>query len=123
MFPDSAQADTDTDPVAVWCFDEGTGTTAEDSASGNTGTLQGGAGWAPGVFGTALDLDGVNDWVEVTGFSGTSPTDGLTVAAWVKFPAAGGFHSSMSSMHEMARTITSTSTPISLSFRFRVPPG
>ena len=43
---------------SVFHFDEGTGTTTEDSSDRNKdGTLIGGATWAPGIMGTAVKLD------------------------------------------------------------------
>ena len=48
--------------VAALAFDEGTGTAAaDDSGNGNSGTLSG-AKWAVGRHGTAVSLDGVDDW-------------------------------------------------------------
>jgi len=70
-------------PQAYWKFDEGSGTVASDSTgNGNTGTLLNGAGWSPGVQGTALNLDGVNDYVN----AGTTLNVGstFTVEAWIK---------------------------------------
>src|SRR5690606_17757701 len=61
--------------VAYWKFDEGTGTTAQ-TATGDpayAGTLHGGASWVdselglvdPEASGTAVALDGVDDYVEM----------------------------------------------------------
>lgn len=50
--------------VGFWKFDENTGTTTADaSGNGNTGTLTSGAGWGAGQIGTAVSLDGSNDYV------------------------------------------------------------
>src|SRR3989338_8120456 len=50
--------------VAYYTFDEGSGTTAGDSAGSNTGTLTNGATWTTGKGGRgAVQLDGVNDQV------------------------------------------------------------
>ena len=49
------------DPAIVgwWAFDEGTGTLAADlTGNGNDGTLNGGAEWVPGVYGTAINFNG-----------------------------------------------------------------
>jgi len=50
--------------VAYWKFDEYSGTTANDSASKNNGTIHG-AEWTTGLFGSALSFDGKDDYVEV----------------------------------------------------------
>jgi len=47
---------------AYWKFDEGSGTTAHDSAHDYDGTIYG-ATWVTGYSGKALDFDGVNDYV------------------------------------------------------------
>ena len=77
----------DPDLVGWWWFDEGSGTVAADSSEyGNHGTLMNGAGWAPGYFRTALNLDGEDDYVEVPD-NATLQADGdVTVMAWVNTP-------------------------------------
>jgi parallel beta-helix repeat protein len=73
--------------VSYWNFDEGTGTTAYDSAGDNGGTIYG-ATWTTGVLGGALDFNG-DDGVYVEPSAGeASPlnmynTD-LTISSWVK---------------------------------------
>ena len=53
-------------PVAHWAFDEGSGTTAADSAGAHPATLLGGAGWTPGIRGaSALATNGT--FLRVTG--------------------------------------------------------
>ncbi|UCG46920.1 MAG: hypothetical protein JSU94_15640 [Phycisphaerales bacterium] len=79
--------------VSHWKFDEGTGTTAYDSAGDNHGTIHG-AQWTAGRFNNALDFDG-NDGVDVEGSSGAASTlnihdSDLTVSAWVKTRGTGG---------------------------------
>ncbi|MEN8869604.1 MAG: LamG-like jellyroll fold domain-containing protein [Akkermansiaceae bacterium] len=70
--------------VAEFNFEEGSGTTAVDS-SGNSlnGVINGGAAWVPGVNGTALSLDGVDDFValDANTFSGMGST--VSISAWV----------------------------------------
>ncbi|MBG30478.1 MAG: hypothetical protein CMI31_10830 [Opitutae bacterium] len=68
--------------VGWWKFDETSGTVATDSSgNGNHGNLQNGPTWAQGKIGGALQLDGVNDYVEVSsrqwGFTNTG-----TVSLW-----------------------------------------
>src|SRR5438477_13218614 len=55
--------------LASYPFDEGAGRTAADaSGSGHTGSLQGDAGWGPGLVGSgALALDGRGGYVDVPG--------------------------------------------------------
>ena len=56
--------------VGYWPFNEGSGTTAKDiSDYGNHGTLYGSMtddDWVQGVTGTALDFDGVDDYVQIS---------------------------------------------------------
>src|SRR5205085_1624062 len=53
--------------VGAWGFDENTGTTtADQSGTGNNGTLTNGPAWnAAGKFGSAISFDGTNDFVNV----------------------------------------------------------
>jgi hypothetical protein len=52
-------------PVAHWAFDEGSGTTAADSADGHTATLVGGAGWTGGIRGpSALQTNGTTAFAD-----------------------------------------------------------
>ncbi|HPC95505.1 MAG TPA: discoidin domain-containing protein [Sedimentisphaerales bacterium] len=82
-----APAAVDPDLVGWWWFDEGTGTTAADSSRyGNDGTLMGGASWAPGYFRTALQLDGVDDYVEVPDNTTLRAYGDVTVMAWINTP-------------------------------------
>ena len=83
--------------VGHWKFDEGSGTTAVDSSSySNNGTLTNmdpGTDWITGVFGGALDFDGVDDYVDlgVPASTGLDVSGAFTVALWAK---PRGFNSS-----------------------------
>jgi len=70
-------------PIAYWKFDEGTGTTADDSTTnGNNGTISG-ATWQTEdmcVAGKCLYFDGTNDVVTVS----NSVSGIKTVSFWVK---------------------------------------
>jgi PKD repeat protein len=67
--------------VAWYPFDEGTGETAADSSgNGNEGTVVG-AGWVAGVVGSALDFDGLDDYVIVSDYP--KPASVVSVSAWV----------------------------------------
>ncbi len=48
--------------VSRWAFDEGNGTALLDSQKINNGKLNNGAKYAPGMLGTALSLDGIDDY-------------------------------------------------------------
>ncbi|MBL7183539.1 MAG: hypothetical protein ISS50_03710 [Anaerolineae bacterium] len=79
--------------MGYWKFDEGTGSTATDSAAagyGNHGTLQGDTSWTSDVPPTnfanpyALSFDGSGDYVEVPHNNSLNPVKELTLAAWVR---------------------------------------
>ncbi len=74
--------------VGYWKMDENTGTTTADtSGNGNTGTLGTGnsaPGWSPGMYGVGLSFDGSNDYVSITGFGNSAPTDDITISLWIK---------------------------------------
>ncbi|MBN1672791.1 MAG: CotH kinase family protein, partial [Kiritimatiellae bacterium] len=77
--------------VARWAFDEGSGTVADDSSGhGYNGTLVGGPKWTSGKYGTALDFDGVDDYVHVPGHALHFPTGNSprTVCGWFEADAA-----------------------------------
>ncbi|MDD5750129.1 MAG: LamG domain-containing protein [Candidatus Pacebacteria bacterium] len=76
-------------PIALWKLDEGSGSSVYDSrnnvavgrlvnsdASPATSTM-----WVSGVFGTALNFDGVNDYVAIGSISSTSSG---SISAWIK---------------------------------------
>ena len=73
--------------VAAYGFDEGTGaTTADQSGSGNTGTLANTA-WAGagnGKFGNALSFNGSTSLVTAANSASLNLTTGMTIEAWVK---------------------------------------
>jgi tetratricopeptide (TPR) repeat protein len=74
--------------VGWWKLDESQGDHAADSSgNNNTGTLVGGPKWLPsgGKIGGALELDGVNDFVNT---DNTTDFSNWTIAVWVKSPAA-----------------------------------
>ena len=73
--------------VGMWLFDENKGDVAEDSSGEeNTGTLMNKPEWVEGKFGTALEFDGVDDYVSVGDTDELSGAVGkeLTVVAWFK---------------------------------------
>ena len=77
-------------PVAYWRFDEGSGTTAADSAGSNNASLVNGPAWSADKPTTpftnlySISFDGVNDYVLKNGVV-TTAIDNVTLAAWVKW--------------------------------------
>jgi len=70
-------------PVGLWHFDEGEGTTAVDSSgNGNNGTIIG-ANWTTGKIGSALNFDGIDDYVDCGNDTSLNITGAITVEAWV----------------------------------------
>jgi len=76
--------------VGVWNFDEGTGTTLTDiSGYGNNGTLNKGANgtgldWvASDIEGTALQFDGVDDYVDCGNKMSLNQNSTITVETWI----------------------------------------
>jgi uncharacterized repeat protein (TIGR02543 family) len=73
-----------------WLFDEGSGTTADDSIGSNDGTVYNGAvpgaNWTDGIGinGHALSFDGTNDYVQLSASSDVLPTGSFTVEAWFR---------------------------------------
>ncbi|MHC4571635.1 MAG: LamG-like jellyroll fold domain-containing protein, partial [Planctomycetota bacterium] len=75
--------------VSWWKLDEGTGSTAYDSAGGNHGTIYG-AQWSAGQIGGALSFDGADDYIDCGNDNSLAITDNLTIAAWVKRESTAG---------------------------------
>jgi hypothetical protein len=73
--------------VGHWAFNEGTGLAAYDSTRySNHGTLHGPA-WTDGppLLGTALEFDGIHDYVGYPVLYSSSPS-AITVNAWIRSP-------------------------------------
>ncbi len=73
-----------TNVVAHWTFDDGSGSTANDSAGPNDGTLINGPTWTTGPVGGALHFDGVNDYVNIPSAPEIRVTGDMTIAGWFK---------------------------------------
>ena len=73
-------------PVGVWHLD---GDADDSSGYGNDGTLQGDAHIENNeslcMQGKCLSLDGSDDYIEISDSTSLSPTNEITVSAWVKF--------------------------------------
>jgi hypothetical protein len=81
-------------PVAHWKFDEGSGTTAYDSAGNNDGILTNGPLWVEGKYSTAIDFDGTNDYIYLGQPSDLNTNvEDVTISAWVKLDRALGMYS------------------------------
>jgi hypothetical protein len=79
-----AFAGVDPSLIGWWWFDEGAGTVAGDSSQfGNHGTLTNGPTWVPGVFGSALKFDGVDDFVSVPHNASLTVSSEVAVAVWI----------------------------------------
>jgi len=91
---DAFSGDKGQDPVAVWHFDEGYGTTANDSSSyGNDLTVTG-ASWEVGSVGGRsklarnLSFDGSDDYLSrYTDKDFNFSNDSFTISGWVRHPA------------------------------------
>src|SRR5204862_651704 len=76
------------------------GKTDDSSGNGNSGTLQGGMGYAPGMVGQAYSFDGIDDYVSVASNATIDPTTTASVDAWVNFtqtPSAAGRYMAITS--------------------------
>ncbi len=70
--------------VGWWKLDETEGTaTADNSGNNHNGTLIGGAKWAPGKIGGAIDLDGKSGFVRIADKSAFNIAGQVTIASWV----------------------------------------
>jgi len=78
--------------VAYWSFNEGNGTIVNDqSGNNNNGTLYLGSSgntdpakaWSPGISGTALSFDGVDDYVRIPSSPSLAVGEKATFAFWL----------------------------------------
>jgi PKD repeat protein len=78
--------------VAAYSFDGGQGATAADvSGNGNTGTLTNATWSSSGKYGGALAFDGSSSWVTVADSATLHLTGRMTLEAWVRPSALGGW--------------------------------
>lgn len=79
-------------PVSYWNFEEGSGTTANDtSGNGNTGTLTNSPTWTTGKYGKSLQFNSASS--QSVGAGSPSITDdmpSMTISAWVYETGNGG---------------------------------
>ncbi|WP_435129005.1 MGH1-like glycoside hydrolase domain-containing protein [Actinacidiphila sp. bgisy144] len=83
------------DPVGTWTLDEGSGSTAHDSSGSHDATLTGAPAWVSGVSGTALQLDGSDQYAQ-TAAPVLDTAGNFTVSAWVRLDSSGGFATAVS---------------------------
>jgi hypothetical protein len=87
----AARSDVDESLVVYLMFDEGQGGIVADASSyHNDGVIKGNPKWVAGQFGTALDLDGIGDTVEIAHADSLNITTAVTMEMWVKVATAGG---------------------------------
>ncbi|MDA3815764.1 MAG: LamG domain-containing protein, partial [Prolixibacteraceae bacterium] len=72
-------------PVLHLKMDEKQGTTAYDTSGyGNNGILTNGPTWDRGKYGSALNFDGSNDWINLNSPSTLEDLPQVTISAWIK---------------------------------------
>jgi hypothetical protein len=75
----------DSNTVALWHFDEGTGNVLYDASFyHNNGNIHN-AEWVQGKYGTALHFDGISSVVELVNSNSLKLQDEFTIEAWVSF--------------------------------------
>jgi hypothetical protein len=103
---------------AVWKMDEGSGTTIGDSSGhGNAGTLNNGTGFVPGLSGSALHFDGIDDAVRVAR-SNSLEQPKVSLAAWVKLDS--GSEASWATL--IKKTYANDSGPVWGSYSLQLSP-
>jgi len=77
-------------PVAQWALDDGAGAIAADSSgNGNDGVITGEPLWVTGIVGGALELDGVDDYVDCGNPAALDFGAGdFTISAWIQLTTA-----------------------------------
>ena len=76
--------------VSLWMFDEDYGKTAYDLPGENDGSIEG-ASYVDAYLGSALNFDGVDDYVDCGSDSSLYPSPtGLSIEAWVRPDEGGG---------------------------------
>ena len=87
--------------AAHWKFDDGSGSTAIDSAGTNNGTLVGDPTWTAGRVDGALSLDGSGDYVSA---APVAPLAGVNVTAqaWVRVDEFAGIWNPILTQHDLS---------------------
>jgi len=94
---------TSADLLVYWPFEDGSGTTVTDAAgNGHDGTIQGDPQWVEGLYGGALEFDGVDDHA-VNTLPSERNYDNFTVALWARAGSLGqGQYASVFSSYSAA---------------------
>ena len=72
-------------PILAFSFNEASGFITNDSSgNGNNGMLVNGPTWTTGVSGSALNFDGIADYVSAGNIAALNGLTAVTVSAWVK---------------------------------------
>jgi subtilisin family serine protease len=71
-------------PLAAYSFNENSGTVLGDSAGNHDGTIENGAAWTAGKYGSALNFDGTDDLVKIADANGLDLSSSFTLEAWVR---------------------------------------
>lgn len=93
-----------TGSVALWKFNESSGTTAAESVGSYNATLKNGATFAAGKFGNAMSADGVDDTATVADAAALSLTSEMTLSAWVYLEAIPNASSYATVLHKGTTT-------------------
>ncbi|MCI0498283.1 MAG: M12 family metallo-peptidase, partial [Planctomycetales bacterium] len=70
--------------VAWYKFDDAAGTTAADSYGTLDGQINGAAWSSDATRGSVLSFDGIDDYVQISGYKGITGTTSRTCSAWIK---------------------------------------
>lgn len=93
--------------TALWHMDEGAGDTIHDASENHMdGTIYG-ATWADGKFGSALEFDGVDDYVDCGDDPVFDMTDAITLEAWVNYTELTSFPRAISRQYSGGTTADS----------------
>lgn len=101
MLVSSSYAEIDPDSIlGIWLFDDGGGDVAEDSSENRfDGVIAGGAEFADGKFGDAIELDGVDDHVTFGNDERLKPQT-FTVVSWFNVQKTTGHRHIFQSGHD-----------------------
>ncbi|HUV63643.1 MAG TPA: LamG domain-containing protein, partial [Sedimentisphaerales bacterium] len=79
----------DPDPTGLQAHYEFEGTYSDSSGNARHGTAMGNPAFVAGEVGQAINLDGVDDYVQITGYKGILGPNAVTVTAWVRTTSTG----------------------------------